>query len=404
MPIRDEDGHRAMQAAGKAWKAIETSGAKTWREWTEVIGPGLVNARAEAQSISNASSGKGYNAAMGALLEEYGFGNALERHRSQVTRADLLHCMDYLTEIEKWRHDAKASVLLPVERHRKHRYPDHTVLNHPSVVWRQFKTSGDGKQAFKDRGIAPAKPRAPKPTTDLKRDLDQAKARIEELEEELEAARFVGRMTEAAAAPPQLTEADAQAYQQERSRLVRARIEADLGITRADIERIRGAYVGLLPVDPEARRVELEALKRELHLDDPEPTTPGTKPRRTKKADPLSLRATAQPAALVWERDGIYHQAKAGLGRHLVGPTETLDGDPFDVMHFQTGKVIAEERRDLGTAKSLKAAKAVAASDWAKRSVISTDPLLATKPTALEWKSVTPDLEASFPSQRRRLQ
>lgn len=148
MPIRDEDGHRAMQAAGKAWKAIKTSGAKTWREWTEVIGPGLVNARAEAQSISNASSGKGYNAAMGALLEEYGFGNALERHRSQVTRADLLRCMDYLSEIEKWRHDAKASVLLSVERHRKHRYLDHTVLNHPSVVWRQFKTSEDGKQAF----------------------------------------------------------------------------------------------------------------------------------------------------------------------------------------------------------------------------------------------------------------
>ena len=51
----------------------------------------------------------GYNAAMGTLLEEYGFGNALERHRSQVTRADLLRCMDYLSEIEKWRHDAKAS-------------------------------------------------------------------------------------------------------------------------------------------------------------------------------------------------------------------------------------------------------------------------------------------------------
>jgi hypothetical protein len=177
MPIRDEDGHRAMQAAGKAWKAIKSSGAKTWKEWTEVIGPGLVKARAEAQSISKASSGKGYNTAMGALLEEYGFGNALERHRSQVTRADLLRCMDYLAEIEKWRHDAKASVLLSVERHRKHRYLDHTALNHPSVVWRQFRTSEDGKQAFKDRGIVPAKPRAPKPTADLKRDLDEAKAR-----------------------------------------------------------------------------------------------------------------------------------------------------------------------------------------------------------------------------------
>src|SRR5271169_1339281 len=62
-----------------------------------------------------------------------------------------------------------------------------------------------------------------------------------------------------------------------------------LGITRGEIERIRGAYVALLPVDPEARRVELEALKRELHLDDPDPTTPGTKRRRTKKANPLLL-------------------------------------------------------------------------------------------------------------------
>jgi hypothetical protein len=39
-----------------------------------------------------------------------------------------------------------------------------------------------------------------------------------------------------------------------------------------------------------------------------------------------------------------------------------------------------------------------------KRSVISTDPLPPTKPTALEWKSVTPDLEASFPFQRLTLQ
>ena len=205
-------------------------------------------------------------------------------------------------------------------------------------------------------------------------------------------------------------------------------------VSRGEIERIRGAYVALFPVEPEARRAELEALKRELHLDDLDPT-PATKRRRTKKPNPLSLQehiarqsaeaaknkgpmgplarpswlpqlpqfeanlesATAQPAALVWERDGMYHRAKAGPGHYLVGPTETPDGDPFDVMHFPTGKVIAEERRDLGTAKSLKAAKALATSDWAKRSVISTDPLPATKPTALEWKSVTPDLGTFVP-------
>jgi hypothetical protein len=107
--------------------------------------------------------------------------------------------------------------------------------------------------------IVPAKLRAAKPTVDLKRDLDQAKARIEKLKEELEAARFLGPVTEAAA----------QAYEQERSRLVRAQIEADLGIMRAEIDRIRGAYVALFPVDPEARRAGLEALKRELNLDDP---------------------------------------------------------------------------------------------------------------------------------------
>src|SRR5262249_33240575 len=96
----------------------------------------------------------------------------------------------------------------------------------------------------------------------------------------------------------------------------------------------------------------------------------------------------------VWKRDGMHHRAKAGLGHYLVSPTETLDGGRFNVMHFSTDKVIAEERRDLGTAKSLKAAKAVATIDWAKRN--STDLLPMFMPTALEWKSVTPDLEACW--------
>ena len=50
--MRDPEGHRAMQAAGEAWKKIKTRGARTWTEWTEVIGPGLVMARTEARSIS----------------------------------------------------------------------------------------------------------------------------------------------------------------------------------------------------------------------------------------------------------------------------------------------------------------------------------------------------------------
>jgi hypothetical protein len=227
MRMRDEEGHRAMEAAGKAWNAIKTSGAKTWKEWIEVVGPGLVKARAEAQSVSNASSGKGYNTAMGALLQEYGFGDALERHRSQVTRADLLHCMDYLTEIEKWRQDGSASALLAVERRRKHRYPDHTTLNHPSVVWRQFKASKDGKRAFKERSgeVAKAtKPKAMKPSnSDLVRELEAAKAHIAELE----------------AARPVTPNA-------------------------GDLDAARRAYVSLFPTDPCNARTELAALTQEL--------------------------------------------------------------------------------------------------------------------------------------------
>ena len=44
----------------------------------------------------------------------------------------------------------------------------------------------------------------------------------------------------------------------------------------------------------------------------------------------------------------------------------------------------------------IKAAKAIAVNDWAKRRAISTDQLPVMKPTVLEWKSVTPNLEASF--------
>jgi hypothetical protein len=151
--IEDEKSHVAMQAAGKAWKAIKISSAKTWTEWTEVIEPGLVKAHEEAKRLATRSVGARYNKKMGELLQAYGFGNAVERYRSKVTRADLLHCMDYLTEIEEWRHRAKASVLEPVESKQKHCYPDHAALNHPTVVWRRFKASEEGKQAFKDGGL-----------------------------------------------------------------------------------------------------------------------------------------------------------------------------------------------------------------------------------------------------------
>jgi hypothetical protein len=232
--MRDPEGHRVMQAAGEAWKKIKTRGARTWTEWTEVIGPGLVRARAEAQSISNAPSGKRYNTAMGALLEEYGFGNTVERFRSKVERADLLHCMDYLTEIEEWRERAKRSVLEPIERKQHQHYPSHIALNHPTVVWRHFKASKDGKEAFEDRGIEP-KLRAPKKTDDLRQELAAKQAYIEELE----AARPPA--TEPAAEPTAVPVAIAEAV-------------------TSDIQVARSNYVTLLPTDHDARREELVAI------------------------------------------------------------------------------------------------------------------------------------------------
>jgi hypothetical protein len=234
MKMRDEEGHRAMQAAGEAWKKIKTRSAKTWTEWTEVIGPGLVKAQAEAKSVSNKPSGKGYNIAMGALLEEYGFGDAVERFRSKVTRADLLHCMDYLTEIEAWRQQSDASVLEAVESKQKHHYPDHITLNHPTVVWRRFAASVEGKQALKDHGVEP-KVRAPKATEDeVRRERDDLRERNKELQEELAA-----RPAPVAAEP-------------------------STPVVTGDIDLARRAYITLLPTDPDARRQELAALAKAL--------------------------------------------------------------------------------------------------------------------------------------------
>jgi hypothetical protein len=127
---------------------IKITSMRTWTDWTQVVGPGLMKAREEALSVSDSKApiGSAYNRAMGALLQEYGFGDALERKRSEVTRADLLHCMDHLNEIKTW----------------LRRYPDQTVLNHPSVVWRRFKASEDGKRLLNARdGDVPAKPPGP---------------------------------------------------------------------------------------------------------------------------------------------------------------------------------------------------------------------------------------------------
>jgi hypothetical protein len=232
--------------------------------------------------------------AMGELLQEYGFGDALERKRSEVTRADLLRCMDHLTEIKTW----------------LRRYPDQTVLNHPSVVWRRFKASEDGKRLLNARdGEVPAK------QSKMARKVVDLEAEIEHLREQLAAAesrdpRPVADMAEVDATPLQrtaeeaeheaVTEANVEAYTARRYAVA----DSETGTLIGDIEMARKAYVALLPTDPKVRRQELVALggpgqrpgrayndgdvkqlRWELDLietlDEPDPTPSPT--RRTKK-------------------------------------------------------------------------------------------------------------------------
>jgi hypothetical protein len=112
-----------MLEAGKAWKEIEARGRKpTWSEWTTIIGPGLVEARAEALGVTrgNRPIGRAYNTAMSALLKEYG----LER-MNRTVRVYLFKVMREPRQIEEWR-----------ARQKK---PDD--LNNPVAVWRRYKKS-----------------------------------------------------------------------------------------------------------------------------------------------------------------------------------------------------------------------------------------------------------------------
>ena len=132
MRMRDSEGHAAMLAAGKAWKRVDGVARQMWTDWTTKIGPGLVKARAEAMAIAstNKPEGKGYSMAMSGLLEEYGFGDTEEERRNgAAARADLLKCMEHLSEIEIWRAKQR----------------DLSGLNHPTIVWRHFKQSKEGK-------------------------------------------------------------------------------------------------------------------------------------------------------------------------------------------------------------------------------------------------------------------
>jgi hypothetical protein len=95
----------------------------TWENWRQV-GAALLIGRSGAMHNAgvNRPVGRRYNAAFAAWLNKFGFENLDKADRSR-----LFAVMDDLTEIETWR-----ATLTPPERLR---------LNHPSAVFRKWKSA-----------------------------------------------------------------------------------------------------------------------------------------------------------------------------------------------------------------------------------------------------------------------
>jgi hypothetical protein len=164
--MRDEDGHQAMLQAGKAWKLIKTGQERLWRDWTMVIGPALMKARAEAMYIAqtNQPIGRGYNTAMGELLKEYRLDDM-----GETARAHILKIMEHYADVEEWRAKQK----------------DPADLNHPSRVWTKFQkssTAQDEKDKRKRNQTSTELAKALEEIERLRAENDQLRAYIEELE------------------------------------------------------------------------------------------------------------------------------------------------------------------------------------------------------------------------------
>jgi hypothetical protein len=123
----DDVGDHALREASRAWHDIKIGWKRQWSDWTTVIGPGLMKARAEAMAVArtNRPEGRGYSTAMGKLLAEYKLDDM-----SKATRSAILNVMEHLQDVEAWRV----------------RQPKPEELNNPTVVWLKFKRSG-GYQA-----------------------------------------------------------------------------------------------------------------------------------------------------------------------------------------------------------------------------------------------------------------
>jgi hypothetical protein len=107
--------------AQQAWHRLRH--AQTWEDWKEVGAALLIGRSGVMHDVSvNRPIGRRYNAAFATWLKKFDFENLDKADRSR-----LFGVMDHLQDIEAWR-----ATLTPSERLR---------LNHPSAVWRKWKSA-----------------------------------------------------------------------------------------------------------------------------------------------------------------------------------------------------------------------------------------------------------------------
>lgn len=169
----DGERDRIVRLGRAAWQRLKKE--KSWQDWL-ATGELLQLLREEAMHEAgvNRPEGKGYNLAFGLKLSE----NKLD-DMDKGDRARLFNIMDNLAPIEQWR-----STLTLQERIK---------YNHPNSVWRKYQKAiepppkaeeGEAKPTLRD-SVANLSEEA----DDLRRQLQQAHARIAELEEELAGAK-----------------------------------------------------------------------------------------------------------------------------------------------------------------------------------------------------------------------
>jgi hypothetical protein len=169
----DRDDAQKCREGTEAWERVK----KSWEDWLK-IGEAYLIGRKWAMQVANTNQplGRGYNTAFGGWMERYHFSDM-----KSGDRTNLFHVMDNLPEIVRWRRE----VLEP--QGLQYTY------NHPNSVWRQYQAWLKRQQRQSDNGQPAAAPTTQRSLvakiTELRRELEQANARLAEVTEERDHAR-----------------------------------------------------------------------------------------------------------------------------------------------------------------------------------------------------------------------